>query len=34
MDRVDGLVFAGALAALIGWPHGGRAILRRGLLLW
>ena len=34
MDRVDGLAFAGALAALIGWAHGGANNLAEGLLLW
>jgi len=34
MDRVDGLAFAGALAALIGWTHGGGPNLAGGLLLW
>lgn len=34
MDRVDGLVFAGGLAILIGWAHGGAGDLARGLLSW
>jgi phosphatidate cytidylyltransferase len=34
MDRVDGLTFAGALAASIGAAHGGAGALARGLLLW
>ena len=33
MDRVDGLIFASCLAALIGWVHGGTE-LARGLLVW
>ena len=34
MDRVDGLVFACALAALIGWTRGGADHIAEGLLLW
>ncbi len=34
MDRVDGLVFAAGLAALIGWLHGGPYALAGGLLTW
>jgi phosphatidate cytidylyltransferase len=34
MDRVDGLVFAGTLAVLIGIAHGGLADPARGLVAW
>jgi phosphatidate cytidylyltransferase len=34
MDRVDGLIFACALAAFIGWLHGGPAHIATGLLRW
>ena len=34
MDRVDGLIFACALAALLGWTHGGTDHIAEGLLLW
>ena len=34
MDRVDGLIFACALAALIGWMRGGTDHIAEGLLLW
>ncbi len=34
MDRVDGLVFAAGLAALLGWVHGGGANIAGGLLAW
>jgi phosphatidate cytidylyltransferase len=34
MDRMDGLTFAGVLASLIGWAHGGAAAVARGLLQW
>lgn len=34
MDRVDGLVFAAALAAVIGWLSGGAAGVARGMLQW
>lgn len=34
MDRVDGLVFAVALAVLIGLVHGGPSNLAEGLLIW
>ncbi len=34
MDRVDGLVFASAAAAVIGWLHAGWPGLGRGLLQW
>ncbi len=34
MDRVDGLVFAAALALAIGWIHGGASGVAVGLLQW
>jgi phosphatidate cytidylyltransferase len=34
MDRVDGLIFACALAALLGWTRGGAGHIAEGLLLW
>lgn len=34
MDRVDGLLFSAAAAALIGWLHVGWPGIGRGLLLW
>jgi phosphatidate cytidylyltransferase len=34
MDRVDGLVFASAVAALIAWLHGGGANLAASLIRW
>lgn len=34
MDRVDGLTFAAAAAAVIGAGHGGAGGLGRGLLIW
>jgi phosphatidate cytidylyltransferase len=34
MDRVDGLTFAAAAAALLGLAHAGPQALGRGLLLW
>jgi phosphatidate cytidylyltransferase len=34
MDRVDGLIFACALAALIGWTRGGTDHIAEGLLVW
>ncbi|MCX5493425.1 phosphatidate cytidylyltransferase [Kaistia dalseonensis] len=34
MDRVDGLIFAGAAAMLVGWAHAGPAEIGRGMLLW
>ena len=34
MDRVDGLIFASAAAAAIGWGHGGAVRLAEGLLAW
>jgi phosphatidate cytidylyltransferase len=34
MDRVDGLIFACALAALLGWSRGGADHIAEGLLLW
>jgi phosphatidate cytidylyltransferase len=34
MDRVDGLTFAAALAALVGWLHGGAGDLAGGVLRW
>lgn len=34
MDRVDGLTFAAAAAALVGWIHLGWPELGRGLLVW
>ena len=34
MDRVDGLIAAAALAALIGWANGGDAGVAVGLLTW
>jgi phosphatidate cytidylyltransferase len=34
MDRVDGLIFACALAALVGWVRGGSDHIAAGLLRW
>ncbi len=34
MDRVDGLVFAGALALVVGWLHSGADHLAAGVLVW
>jgi phosphatidate cytidylyltransferase len=34
MDRVDGLIFAAAAAALIGWIHLGEQQVGQGLLAW
>ena len=34
MDRLDGFVFAAAVAALIGLAHGGFAAPSRGLMIW
>jgi phosphatidate cytidylyltransferase len=34
MDRVDGLIFACALAALLGWTRGGPDHIAAGLLRW
>jgi phosphatidate cytidylyltransferase len=34
MDRVDGLIFTCALAALLGWTRGGTNHIAEGLLLW
>lgn len=34
MDRVDGLVFAGALALFVGWLHGGGDAIAAGVLIW
>ena len=34
MDRVDGLIFACALAALLGWARGGPDHIAAGLLRW
>jgi phosphatidate cytidylyltransferase len=34
MDRVDGLIFACALAALLGWARGGTDHIAEGLLVW
>lgn len=34
MDRVDGIVFAGPVALLIGWLHEGAGDFARGLVLW
>lgn len=34
MDRVDGVIFAVVLAAIIGYGHSGGADLARGLLIW
>jgi phosphatidate cytidylyltransferase len=34
MDRVDGLIFACAVAALLGWTRGGADHIAEGLLLW
>ena len=34
MDRVDGLIFACALAALVGWVRAGSDHIAAGLLRW
>ncbi|SHG11162.1 phosphatidate cytidylyltransferase [Kaistia soli DSM 19436] len=34
MDRVDGLVFAGALALAVGWLHSGADQIAAGVLIW
>ena len=34
MDRVDGLVFAGALALVVGWLHAGAEQIAAGVLVW
>jgi phosphatidate cytidylyltransferase len=34
MDRVDGLIFASVMAALIGWANGGPGRLAEGLVGW
>ncbi len=34
MDRVDGLVFAGALALVVGWLHSGAEHIAAGVLVW
>ncbi len=34
MDRVDGLVFAGALALVVGWLHAGADQIAAGVLMW
>lgn len=34
LDRVDGLIFAGGLAVILGWLHGGMGDVARGLIAW
>lgn len=34
LDRVDGLVFAGGLAVILGWLHAGTGDIARGLVAW
>lgn len=34
MDRVDGLIFAGVAAVVVGWLNGGFPRMAEGLLLW
>jgi phosphatidate cytidylyltransferase len=34
MDRVDGLIFAAAAAALLGAAHGGANGIGKGILIW